>query len=156
MALTAAVPLWLMWLLLALLGVGVPTPGHPTEATVAPGPASLTVSTVLAFLTVVAVLPAMFILGMAHDSVHGLPRRSGAVVLLYVLPVLALVTALAAWVCYALAYRTAARYLGLGPWVAALGMVATVAVVQSGAATYARTHTGTYADTSTAADADHA
>jgi hypothetical protein len=136
-ALVAGTPLCLTWLGLAWLGVGVPTPGDPTEAGVAVGFTPLIVSTVLALLTALSVLPVMFFLGMAHDSVHGeTPWRTNAFVLCYVLPVLALVTATGAWVCYGLGDGDAARYLGLGPWGAAVGMVGTVAVVYSGAVAY--------------------
>jgi hypothetical protein len=139
-ALVAAVPLCLTWVALALTGVWVPTWGDPTASGAGSGPGPLVVSTVLALVTVLAALPALFVLGMAHDSVHGrMPRRSGAVALVYVLPVLAAATAAAGWVARALGDADAARYLALGPWGATLGLVATVALVYSGAAAYAQT-----------------
>jgi hypothetical protein len=137
--LSTGIPLLLVCLGLGWLGVPLPTPGDPTEAG-ASVPGALIVNTVVALLAAAVAVMLVFLLAMAHDSVHGdAPRRAAAVHLCYVLPVLALAAVAGGWICYALGDGTAARYLGLGPWAAVIGMIGATAVVLSGATAYTRT-----------------
>src|SRR6185437_453509 len=67
-----------------------------------------------------------------------LPRRVYLAWLLVLLPVLAIVAIVSAWICFAVGSADAARYLGLGPWLAGVGMAATSGLVYSAVVAHER------------------
>jgi hypothetical protein len=84
--------------------------------------------------TLAVVVVALLLIGymlLADSAPHPVPRRLYFAWLLVVLPVLAILTIVSAWICDALDASSAARYLGLGPWLAGLGVAAAAGLVYS-------------------------
>lgn len=127
-----------MWLGLVRLGAGVPTPGDLVTTGPPHGAGWLVAGTLVAVPVCAAPLPLMFFSAMAFDAVSGgrLPRRASLVGLYVALPVLGLVMIVCGWICYAADVTDAARFLGLGPWAAGLGVIAVTALLWSAAVAY--------------------
>ena len=84
--------------------------------------------------TLAVVVVALLLIGymlLSDSAPEPVPRRLYLAWLLVVLPVLAILAIVSAWICYGLDAAAAARYLGLGPWIAGVGVAATAALVYS-------------------------
>jgi hypothetical protein len=120
-ALLAAVVLGLCWLVLLLFG------WRPSG-----GGGWLILSSAATLAVLVVALPLVLFMVLVDTVPQPVPRRLYFAWLLVLLPVLAILAIVSAWICYALGALDAARYLGFGPWLAGLGIVATATVVYSG------------------------
>jgi hypothetical protein len=119
-------------LLLAAVVVGLGWLGLLVVGSRPSGGGWLILSTVATLAVLVVALLLIAYMVLSDSAPQPVPRRLYFAWLLVLLPVLATGASVTAWICFALDAPDAARYLGLGPWIAGLGVAGTAALVYSG------------------------
>jgi hypothetical protein len=134
LVLTAA-PLGLAWLVLRWAGVGLPTLGAVADGP--PGGTGWLILSTLAAVVVLVVGAGLVAWMFLSDQVPSpAPWRLHLAWLVPILPLVDVVSIVAAWICQGAGQSEAARLLAAGPWLAGLGLAAVSALLYSALVAY--------------------